>query len=144
MINVLTCNNNLYSDGHILQKLRCVLKFVKFYWILSISEWEKNIRIWYASFKAWSMEKHAVKYYWTPWENALGPDISHLKAWSSLNNVFKTHCTIILDIIHNRMREKVLGSGISHLNLHPFRRCIIAGIHECLYGVVKWLGVWCQ
>lgn len=55
--------------------------------------------------------------------------------------VFKTHCTIIWDIIHNRMREKVLGSGISHLNLHPFRRCIIAGIHECLYGVVKWLGV---
>lgn len=29
MINVLTCNNNLYSDGHT-QKLRCVLKFVKF------------------------------------------------------------------------------------------------------------------
>lgn len=55
--------------------------------------------------------------------------------------VFKTHCTIIWDIIHNRMREKVLGSGISHLNLHPFRGCIIAGIHECLYGVVKWLGV---
>lgn len=26
MINVLTCNNNLYSDGH-KRKLRCVLKF---------------------------------------------------------------------------------------------------------------------
>lgn len=55
--------------------------------------------------------------------------------------VFKTHCTIIWDIIHNRMREKVLGSGISHINLDPFRRSINAGIQECLYGVVKWLGV---
>lgn len=29
MINVLTCNNNLFSYGRT-QKLRCVLKFVKF------------------------------------------------------------------------------------------------------------------
>lgn len=41
------------------------------------------------------------------------------------------------------MREKVLGLGIFYLNFYLFRRCIIVGIYECVYGVVKWLGVWC-
>lgn len=40
MINVFMCNNNLYLDGY-MWKLRCGLKFVKFYWILFILEWEK-------------------------------------------------------------------------------------------------------
>lgn len=54
MINVFMCNNNLYLDGY-MWKLRCVLKFVKFYWILFILEWEKSIRIWYVLFKVWFM-----------------------------------------------------------------------------------------
>lgn len=89
MINVFMCNNNLYLDGY-MWKLRCGLKFVKFYWILFILEWEKNIRIWYVLFKVWFMEKYVVKYYWILWEkNVLGLDIFYLKVWFSLNMCLK-------------------------------------------------------